>query len=81
LYIPLKSDGVVLERVPGCEMWPVCLSTIVTLWVKPPGVLVGSFWGSKEMFSPGCFVGGVREICLKMVVLLEHPSRQCGQGS
>jgi hypothetical protein len=73
-------DAVALEGTPGWEIWPENSSTIVSFWVKPPKTLQGSFWGSKEMVSPACEAGAVRDSGRIDAGLKERPSKHWGQG-
>ena len=41
----LNIELVVLDSVPGWEIWPECSSTIVIIWVNPPEDRVGEFVG------------------------------------
>jgi hypothetical protein len=76
----LNKAGVVLDGRPGWDMWPVCLSTSVAFCINPPMTVHGSFWGSKEIDSPGLVVGGVWEGRRMADSLLTRPSGHWGQG-
>ena len=69
-----------LEVHPGWETNPVCLSTIVILWVNSPSTGFGSFWGSNEITWPGAVVGGDVDGRRIAAVRFPRPARQWGHG-